>query len=223
MWERPGKDQTEFVLMQPFTPKNRQVMIGWIAGMSDGENYGDFLAYKFPKERRILGPQQVETKIDQDSYLSGQLSLWDQRGSNVIRGNVMAIPVGETMIYVEPIYLQSETAAYPELRLVAVMHNDNLSYAESFDEALKGIYGEPVKKVPAEGAKETEKKVTEDQNMLIKSANQALQNYLKFTGEEQFDQAAQSMKELKRALDKLEKQSSKGHNSNDTSSNTENN
>jgi uncharacterized membrane protein (UPF0182 family) len=209
--------------MQPFTPKNRQVMIGWIAGMSDGENYGDFLAYKFPKERRILGPQQVETKIDQDSYLSGQLSLWDQRGSNVIRGNVMAIPVGETMIYVEPIYLQSETAAYPELRLVAVMHNDNLSYAESFDEALKGIYGEPVKKVPAEGAKETEKKVTEDQNMLIKSANQALQNYLKFTGEEQFDQAAQSMKELKRALDKLEKQSSKGHNSNDTSSNTENN
>jgi uncharacterized membrane protein (UPF0182 family) len=223
MWERPGKDQTEFVLMQPFTPKNRQVMIGWIAGMSDGENYGDFLAYKFPKERRILGPQQVETKIDQDSYLSGQLSLWDQRGSNVIRGNVMAIPVGETMIYVEPIYLQSETAAYPELRLVAVMHNDKLSYAESFDEALKGIYGEPVKKVPAEGAKEPEKRVTEDQNMLIKSANQALQNYLKYTGEEQFDQAAQSMKELKRALDKLEKQSGKGNNLNDTSSNAENN
>jgi hypothetical protein len=132
----------------------------------------------------------------------------------------MAIPVGETMIYVEPIYLQSETAAYPELRLVAVMHNDNLSYAESFDEALKGIYGEPVKKVPAEGAKEAGKKVSEDQKMLIKSANQALQNYLKFTGEEKFDQAAQSMKELRRTLDKLEKQSNKD---NDTSSKIENN
>jgi uncharacterized membrane protein (UPF0182 family) len=222
MWERPEKDKTEFVLMQPFTPKNRQVMIGWIAGMSDGENYGEFLAYKFPKERRILGPQQVETKIDQDSYLSGQLSLWDQRGSNVIRGNVMAIPVGETMIYVEPIYLQSETAAYPELRLVAVMHNDNLSYAESFDEALKGIYGEPVKKVPAEGTEKTEKKVTEDQKMLIKGANQALQNYLKYTGEEQFDQAAQSMKELKRTLNKLEKQSNEGNEKNNNIENENN-
>jgi len=205
MWERPGKDEVEFVLMQPFTPKSRQVMIGWIAGMSDGENYGDFVAYKFPKDKRILGPQQVETKIDQDSYLSGQLSLWDQRGSSVIRGNVLAIPVGETMIYVEPIYLQSETAAYPELRLVAVMHDDNLSYAESFDEALKGIYGEPVKKVPSQKAGAGEE-ISKDQSMLIKNASQALQNYLQFTGEQEFDEAAQSMKELKNALDKLEKQ-----------------
>jgi uncharacterized membrane protein (UPF0182 family) len=75
MWEIPGSDDPEFVLILPFTPKNRQVMIGWIAGMWDGENYGRFLAYKFPKEKRVLGTQQVETKIDQDRFLSGQLTL----------------------------------------------------------------------------------------------------------------------------------------------------
>lgn len=84
MWELPGSDKAEFVLMLPFTPKNRQVMIGWVAALSDGDNYGRLIAYKFLKERRTLGPQQVETKIDQDAFLSGQLTLWDQQGSEVI-------------------------------------------------------------------------------------------------------------------------------------------
>lgn len=137
IWDLPDTDEPEFVLMMPFTPKNRQVMIGWIAGMCDPGQYGRVLAYKFPKEKRVLGPQQAETKIDQDRFLSGQLTLWDQRGSNVIRGNVLAIPIGETLLYVEPIYLQAETAAYPELRLVAVMHGDTLSYGQSFDEAFE--------------------------------------------------------------------------------------
>lgn len=77
MWEPPGSDEMEFILMLPFTSKNKQVMIGWIAGICDNEDYGRFLAYKFPKEKRILGTQQIKTKIDQDSYLSGQLTLWD--------------------------------------------------------------------------------------------------------------------------------------------------
>ena len=115
----------------------------------------------------------------------------------------MAIPVGKTIIYVEPIYLQSETAAYPELRLVAVMHNDNLSYAESFDEALKGIYGEPVKKVPGKEAKQT---VTKNQRELIQSANKALKEYLQYTGEQKFDEAAKSLSTLKEILEKLEQQ-----------------
>lgn len=127
MWQAPGSKAVEFVLILPFTPKNRQVLIGWIAGMCDPGNYGRLRSYKFPKEERVLGTQQVETKIDQDRFLSGQLSLWDQRGSKVIRGNVLAIPIDNTLLYVEPIYLQAETAAYPELRLVAVMHGDELS------------------------------------------------------------------------------------------------
>jgi uncharacterized membrane protein (UPF0182 family) len=85
------------------------------AWLSDGDNHGRFLAYEFPKEKRVLGPQQVETKIDQDRFLSGQLTLWDQRGSAVIRGNVLAIPIGDTLLCVEPIYLQADTAAPPRV------------------------------------------------------------------------------------------------------------
>lgn len=203
MWEFPGSDEMEFVLILPFTPKNRQVLIGWVAGMCDGENYGRFLAYKFPKEKRVLGPQQVETKIDQDRFLSGQLTLWDQRGSNVIRGNVLAIPVENTLIYVEPIYLQAETAAYPELRLVAVMHNDNLSYAESFDKALTGLFEETVPKIPAE-KKTAEKGVSFEE--LVQKANTAFENYLEFLGQKNFRQAGQALETLQETLQQLTRQ-----------------
>jgi hypothetical protein len=197
MWKRPGSDQVEFVLMQPFTPKNRQVLIGWIAGMCDGDNYGRFLAYQFPKERRVLGPQQVETKIDQDSFLSGQLTLWDQRGSKVIRGNVLAIPIEDTLLYVEPIYLQAETAAYPELRLVVVMHGDNMSYAETFDAALAGLFagepGGPSAALPgAPGLEE-----------LGRQTRRAFEDYLKALGEHRFDDSAQQLERLRDLLERL--------------------
>ncbi len=200
MWESPDKDNPEYILMLPFTPKNRQVLIGWIAGMCDGENYGRFLAYKFPKEKRILGPQQVETKIDQDSYLSGQLSLWDQRGSNVIRGNMLAIPIEETIIYVEPIYLQAETAAYPELRLVAVMHGDNLSYAETFDKALQGLFKDVAPELPQ--AEEGAVSATLDE--LVRRANQYFNDYLQYSGQKQFNQAASALENLQSTLQQLQ-------------------
>jgi uncharacterized membrane protein (UPF0182 family) len=196
MWELPGSDRPEFVLIQPFTPKNRQVLIGWIAGLSDGENYGRFLAYKFPKEKRILGPQQVETKIDQDSFLSGQLTLWDQRGSHVIRGNVLAIPIDDTILYVEPIYLQAETAAYPELRLVVVMHGDTMSYAENLDGALRGLFGE----LPAGGPSETalQGKLAQD---LGPALDEAFNAYLDALGDKEFDAAAKQLKRLSELIE----------------------
>ena len=193
MWELPGSDEAEFVLILPFTPKNRQVLIGWIAALSDGDNYGRFLAYKFPKERRVLGPQQVETKIDQDPFLSGQLTLWDQQGSEVIRGNVLAIPIDDTLLYVEPIYLRAETAAYPELRLVAVMHGDRLSYAETFAEALADLL-ESTGPVPA-----AEQSVRE----LAASAQSAFDAYLQALGEREFDVAAQALARLSDTLSML--------------------
>lgn len=200
MWEQPGSDELEFVLMLPFTPKNKQVMIAWLAGLCDGEDYGRFLAYKFPKEKRILGTQQVETKIDQDSYLSGQLTLWDQRGSNVIRGNVLAIPVSNTMLYVEPIYLQSETAAYPELRLVAIMHNDILSYAPDFEAALRGLLKEGTEQLMESS---TELSGKENIDELIKKANSAFNNYLQQMNNKQFIEAGSSLEELQKILDEL--------------------
>jgi len=200
MWQPPGTDELEFILMLPFTPKHRQVLIGWLAGMCDGANYGRLLAYRFPKEKRVLGIQQVETKIDQDAYLSQQLSLWDQRGSRVVRGNVLAIPVEDTLLYVEPIYLQAEAAAYPELRLVAVMHDDRLSYAESFDEALEGLYVEAAPPGPGgpPGAEQT------DFARSIQRANSAFKGYLKAMNEKNFAEAGRQLDTLSKTLEELE-------------------
>lgn len=200
MWQLPGTQRAEFALMLPFTPKHRQLMIGWIAGLSDGDNYGRFLAYKFPKERRVLGPQQVETKIDQDSFLSGQLTLWDQRGSKVIRGNVLAIPLDGTLLYVEPIYLQAETAAYPELRLVVVMNGDRMSYAPNFDEALQGLFGEAP---PQHAALPAEPESALSLRELGRRAQRAFQDYLKAQGEGEFGQAAKAMERLQSLLTRM--------------------
>ena len=205
MWQPPGSKNAEFILMLPFTPKNRQVMIGWIAGMCDPVNYGRLLAYKFPKEERILGPQQVETKIDQDGFLSAQLSLWNQQGSRVIRGNTLVIPINGSLLYVQPIYLQAEAAAYPELRLVAVMHGDNLSYAETFDKALQGLLTEGAQKPPpvmALGFKGERISLKE----LISQANEAFKNYLRLQGEGRFAEAAKELTRLQQALQQLAKQ-----------------
>lgn len=209
MWQQPGTDHQQFVLMLPFTPKNRQVLIGWIAGMCDPENYGRFVAYQFPKDKMVLGPQQVESKIDQDSFLSGQLTLWDQHGSKVIRGNVLAIPVNKTLFYVEPIYLQSETAAYPELRIVVVMHGDNMSYAKTFDEALNGLFS---KSSVQQSITQTEKTTPITVSQLpgqIKAANDAFNNYLKLNADKKFSEAAKELEKLQQALQTLSNQSGK--------------
>ncbi|MFA0962186.1 UPF0182 family protein [Roseivirga sp. BDSF3-8] len=207
LWKQEGNPELQFSLILPFTPKNRRVLIGWVAGLCDGDNYGKFISYNFPKDTRVLGPQQVETKIDQDSHLSGQLSLWDQRGSNVIRGNVLAIPIGNTLIYVEPIYLQAETAAYPELRLVAVMHGDELSYAESFGEALEGLFNRraedgrgpslPVSDRPTQPAG------SESQVRLIEEANRAFEEYVRYTSQRRYEEAGQALQELEQHLKSL--------------------
>ncbi len=211
MWEQPQQDQAEFILMMPFTPKNRQVLIGWLAGMCDPDHYGRLLAYNFPKEKRVLGTQQMETKIDQDRFLSGQLSLWDQRGSRVIRGNVLVIPIEDTLLYIEPIYLQAETAAYPELRLVAVMHNDQFSYAQSFDKALQGLF---------EGTEPRKTLTTLPQdasvNRLIQNADQAFNRYLQYLGEKQFDKAAGELSRLQETLTRLKESATQESSTNQT-------
>ncbi len=205
MWQPPGAKTAEFILMLPFTPKDRQVMIGWIAGMCDSANYGRLIAYKFPKEERVLGPQQVETKIDQDGFLSGQLSLWNQQGSRVIRGNTLVIPIDNSLLYVEPIYLQAEAAAYPELRMVVLMHGDNMSYAESFDKALQGLLTKDVKRPsPLPGQRFAGEKIISKEQ--IRQAKQAFENYLRLQGEGRFAEAAKELTQLREALQQLANQ-----------------
>ena len=208
IWQLPDSDTPQFSLILPFTPKNRQVLIGWIAGMCDPENYGKLITYQFPKGKMITGPQQVETKIDQDSYLSSQLTLWDQRGSNVIRGNVLAIPVANTLFYVEPIYLQAETAAYPELRLVVIMHGDDMSYAETFDKALNKFFNI----APGNNAVTQEAPAKENNTQyrsLINRANDAFNNYLEYSGQKKFSEAAKELEKLQKALNELSNDTTK--------------
>ncbi len=129
----PGETGVEFVNILPFTPANRNNLIGWIAGRSDGANYGKALVYNFPKTRLIDGPLQVESRIDQNAQLSGQLTLWNQQGSHVRRGSLLVIPIGKGLLYAEPIYLQAQRSPMPELRLVVLALQDRLAYGPTFE------------------------------------------------------------------------------------------
>ena len=137
----PGEKTTEFVEILPFTPANRNNLIGWIAGRSDGEHYGKAVVYDFPKTKLVDGPLQVEARIDQNAQLSGQLSLWNQQGSHVRRGRLIVIPIGRALLYAEPIYLQAERSPMPELRLVVLALQDRLAYGPTFEVAMAALFG----------------------------------------------------------------------------------
>lgn len=138
----PGEETSEFVLMLPFTPATKNNMVSWMAARSDGENYGELLVYRFPKDKLVYGPMQIESRIDQDSEISQLLTLWSQRGSRVIRGNLLVIPIDNSILYVEPIYLQAETSELPELKRVVVSYKDRVVMASTLDQALYSIFGD---------------------------------------------------------------------------------
>src|SRR5207253_6446332 len=137
----PGETGVEFVEILPFTPANRNNLIGWIAGRSDGAHYGASVVYNFPKTKLVDGPLQIEARIDQNAQLSGQLSLWNQQGSHVRRGNLIVIPVGRALLYAEAIYLQAERSPMPELRIVVLALQDRLAYGPTFEIAMRAPVG----------------------------------------------------------------------------------
>jgi uncharacterized membrane protein (UPF0182 family) len=138
----PGWEKPEFVLILPFTPTDRKNMIAWLAARSDGENYGRLLLYEFPKHKLIYGPMQIEARINQDGDISQQLTLWDQRGSSVIRGNLFVIPIEDSILYVEPLFLQAEKGKMPELRRVIVAHGDKIVMDPTLEKALQRLFGQ---------------------------------------------------------------------------------
>ncbi|MFO8014639.1 MAG: UPF0182 family protein, partial [Phycisphaerae bacterium] len=148
----PGEAEPEYLLMLPVTPTRKNNMIAWMAGRCDGKHYGRLLVYKFPKERLFLGPQQIEANIDKNDAISQQITLWDQRGSRVIRGNLLVIPIGEAVLYVEPLYLESEQTRFPELRRVIVATKDRVVMRKTLREAIEAVLGEapPVAEPPPE-------------------------------------------------------------------------
>jgi uncharacterized membrane protein (UPF0182 family) len=139
----PGTQELQYLLMTPFTPQNRDNMIAWMAAKCDFPQYGHLLVYQLPKERLIFGPLQIEAMIDQNTRISEQLSLWDQRGSRVIRGNLIVIPIENSFLYVEPVYLTAEGMNIPQLKRVIVTYNDKVVMERTLDEALNAVLGTP--------------------------------------------------------------------------------
>jgi hypothetical protein len=137
-----GEESSEFVLISPFMPVGRDNMISWMAGRSDGENYGQLLVYRFPKQKLIYGPSQVEALTDQNPEISAQLSLWSQRGSDVIRGHLLVIPIENSILYVQPLYLRAETSDLPELKRVIVSTGGRVVWDTSLNGALMKLLGE---------------------------------------------------------------------------------
>lgn len=138
----PGETQNEYVLTQPFTPNNKDNLIAWLAARSDGENYGQLVAYRFPKQELVYGPLQIEARIDQDPEISAQITLWSQSGSQVIRGNLLVLPIDNSLLYVEPLYLQALNGQIPELRRVIVVAGDQVVMRETLAAGLQALFAE---------------------------------------------------------------------------------
>ncbi|HKZ02453.1 MAG TPA: UPF0182 family protein [Pyrinomonadaceae bacterium] len=217
LMQLPGEKVTgEFVLILPFTPSNRNNMIGWLAGRSDGENYGKLIAYNFPQSRLIDGPVQIEARIDQNAQLSAQFSLWNQQGSRVIRGHLLVIPMGRSLLFIEPVYLQAERSPMPELRLVVLATQEKLVFGQGFDEAVVNLFGDagsvpvqpegekPVEKLgPGQPIPEASPRVSESLNQLINRAIQEFEEYQRLTAQGKLAEAGQKLEQHKRTLEEI--------------------
>ncbi len=148
----PGEEEVEFLMIRPYVPNGRRNMIAWLYADSDGADYGQMGVFKFPKQELIYGPMQIEARFDQDPYISQQLTLWNQHGSQVIRGNMMVVPVDDTVLYVEPLYLQAEAGRLPELKRVLVAYGNHVAMGSDLETALTQVLGgQPAVEVPQPG------------------------------------------------------------------------
>jgi uncharacterized membrane protein (UPF0182 family) len=216
----PGEHATEFIEILPFTPANRNNLIAWIAGRSDGEHYGQAVVYDFPKTRLVDGPLQIEARIDQNAQLSGQLSLWNQQGSHVRRGSLIVIPIGHALLYAEPIYLQADRSPMPELRLVVLAVQDRLAYGPTFEAAMAALFGgapstlsaappspataASATPAPAAGAAAPTPGASREE--LIRAAARDLADYQQLTAAGKLGEAGQRLEALKHTLEALQAQ-----------------
>jgi uncharacterized membrane protein (UPF0182 family) len=227
LMQLPGEPNAslEFVDILPFTPSGpgRSNMIGWLAARSDGANYGRTLVYSFPKNVTINGPAQIRARINQDSQLSQLMTLWSQRGSELLRGNLLVIPIADTLLYVEPFYLQAAdgTSKLPELRQVAVASQDHLKAAKTFEEALgllvpgvaprqattpaQPAQAEPQpSRLPSPGQPPPQPGLAE-KDRLARQARQLLADYERLTAEGKHREAGEKLDQLKQTLAELDR------------------
>jgi uncharacterized protein len=209
----PESQREEFMLMVPYTPSKRDNMIAWFSARCDGDDYGKLLVYKFPKKELLYGPMQVSARIDQDAKISQELTLWNQQGSQVSRGNLLVIPINNSFLYVQPLYLSATEGQMPELKRVIVAYSNRIAMESSFDLALQKVFGGTV----LTSAQEVKKEVP-NMDIPVKTVNisdlakQALDYYNKAEGSVKSGNWANygdNLSELKKILEKMVSESSK--------------
>jgi len=198
----PGHEREEFILMTPFTPSTKNNMIAWLAAKNDQPDYGNLIVYKFPKEKLIFGPMQIEARIDQDSEISQQLTLWGQKGSTVIRGNLLVIPIEESIIYVEPLYLRAEKGEIPELKKVIVSNGSDVVMGNNLEAALEKLFARTFKE--KEVVVTGEEKTLKD---LIKEAAGYYESAQEFAREGNWSKYGEELQKLEQTLKLLQEAS----------------
>ncbi len=141
----PGEADAEYIQMLPYTPRQKDNLAAWMVARSDGENYGQLMVFQFPKQTVIFGPRQVAARISQDQVIAPQITLWNQQGSEVIQGNLLVIPIEESLLYIRPLYLRAAGGRIPELKRVVVAYQNHIVMEATLDEALARLF-------PASGA-----------------------------------------------------------------------
>ncbi|MFH1771138.1 MAG: UPF0182 family protein [archaeon] len=192
----PGENKEEFVLMTSFTPIRKNNMIAWMAARSDGDDYGKMLLYKFPKDKLVFGPLQIEAKFDQDSEISQQLTLWSQQGSRVTRGNLLVIPIKDSLIYIEPLYIQAEQGQLPELKRILVSDGERVVMEETFEIALETLFGK-AKQVDEYGEDKSKQQLISDAQEYYDALLESMSNNDWATFGENFNRLGETLDQLK--------------------------
>ena len=137
----PGEDTAEFINTIPYTPKDKKNLMALFVARNDGDHYGELVIYQLPKSKIVYGPMQIEAQIDQNTEISKEFSLWNSSGSTYTRGNMFVIPIEESLLYVEPVYLEATNSSIPEVKRVIVAYNDRIAYEPTLAEALQSLFG----------------------------------------------------------------------------------
>lgn len=202
--------EEEFILMLPFTPNRKDNLSAWMVARSDAPNYGQLVVYRFPKQKLVYGPKQIVARINQDAEISRQVSLWDQRGSQVIQGTLLVIPIEEGLIYVRPLYLRAETGKIPELKRVIVAYENRIAMEETLEASIARIFGDQIPTpgepaaAPAAGSV-TEAAAPGDRTGLILKARDAYGRAIQAQRTGDWARYGEELKNLGAALEELSK------------------
>ena len=201
MFKLPGEENVEFLLTTQYTPQNKDNMIALLAARNDGDNYGELILYEFPKTKTIPGPNMIETKIDQDTTISSQLTLWSQMGSTVLRGNTLVVPIEDSLLYVEPIYLKSDTESnFPEMKMVVVSFGDTILMEPTLDRAIERLFGITTDKPPQKPDTQYDDSSIND---LINQANEVFSNANEASKNGNWAEYGRKLEQLEKILNQL--------------------